>query len=118
MGRNLILIVLAITVICILTNVFKSNSTNINEGFNEQAGRFCHTCAGKNFNQCSQCFNCGFCVDKWGNSGCIGGDHTGPYNFERCAYWYSGDPFAKMMQRNMDYKCSYGPSNASRAIGI
>lgn len=110
-----LLIVVGLIVVCLILNFNKSGGV---EGFNEQAGRFCHTCAGKNFNQCSQCFNCGFCVDKWGNGGCIGGDHTGPYNFERCAFWYSGDPYARMNQRNMDYQCSFGPSNASRAIGI
>ena len=112
MGLNkIIALAITIAILCFVFNMF-----NRYEGFNEQVGRFCHTCSGKNFNQCTGCFNCGFCVDKWGNSGCIGGDYKGPYNYEKCAYWYTGDPFTKMLQMNKDYKRSYGPDNASRLI--
>lgn len=88
------------------------------EPFNEEVGQFCKTCRGKTFNQCLGCFNCGFCVDKWGNGGCIGGDHKGPFNFERCAKWYSGDPYSFMMQQNADYGCDDGPRSSNRVIGI
>ncbi len=88
------------------------------EGYNDQTGRYCMTCAGKTLNQCLQCFNCGWCTDKHGNSGCIGGDHKGPWNFENCAKWYHGDPFSFMMQRNANYRCSYGPRSSNRLIGI
>lgn len=88
------------------------------EGFNEQAGQFCTTCSGKTFNQCSDCFNCGFCVDQFGNGSCIGGDHKGPWNKERCARWYSGNPYTFMKQMNDNYKCSYGPKASNRIIGV
>lgn len=91
---------------------------NTTENFNEQSGRFCPTCANKTINQCLRCFNCGWCVDKYGNSGCIGGDSSGPYNAENCARWYYIDGFTYMTQRNNDYKCSYGPRSSNRLIGV
>lgn len=91
---------------------------NYFESFNEQVGKFCLSCKDKTFNQCLECFNCGICVDKSGNISCMGGDHRGPYNFERCYRWYHRDPYKTKMDMNKNYKCSYGPSNASRVIGI
>ena len=88
------------------------------ELFNETSGRFCPTCKGKTFNQCQRCFNCGFCVDRWGNSQCIGGDVKGPFNYEKCARWYYVDGYSRMMQDNENYKCSYGPRSANRIIGV
>jgi hypothetical protein len=61
----------------------------ITEGFNEQNGQFCTTCRNKTLGQCLKCFNCGYCVDKFGRGTCIGGDYTGPYNFERCSKYYN-----------------------------
>jgi hypothetical protein len=73
---------------------------NNKEYFNEQVGKFCYSCEEKTYNQCLNCFNCGFCVDKHGNGKCIEGDHTGPYNGNICGMWYSGDPLTKMNQNN------------------
>lgn len=84
------------------------------EGFNETVGRFCSTCRGKTYNQCTNCFNCGFCVDKYGNMKCVAGDHKGQYNYEDCAVWYSGDRYSDMMKMNGNYKCSYGPHQMNR----
>ncbi len=88
------------------------------EQFNDQTGRFCTSCRGKNYNDCLRCFNCGICRDENGNMTCIGGDHHGPYNMERCGQWYHTDPYAWMLKRNANYKCSYGPRSANRIIGI
>jgi hypothetical protein len=88
------------------------------EGFNESSGQFCRTCEGKTLNQCTSCFNCGLCVDSNGNSSCIGGDYKGPYNYEKCARWYSGDGFTYMMQQNDKYSKSMGPRSPNRPIGI
>ena len=108
--------IIAIIVIILIYKNYKKNSSV--EGYNEQSGRFCPTCVNKTFNQCLRCFNCGWCVDKYGNSGCVGGDQNGPYNYEDCAKWYYIDPFTFMTQRNNDYKCSYGPMSANRIIGV
>jgi len=88
------------------------------EGYNNHTGQFCYSCVGKTMNQCLGCFNCGFCVDAYGNSGCIGGDKNGPYNYERCALWYYTDPYAKMEQRNQNYRCNSGPRSSNRVIGV
>jgi hypothetical protein len=88
------------------------------EQFNDQTGKFCTTCQGKKFGQCTNCFNCGYCFDQWGNGGCIGGDHNGPFNQEKCALWYYGDPWSRMLQNNKNYKCSYGPKQGNRVIGV
>lgn len=88
------------------------------ESFNEHSGTFCGSCANKTPNQCAQCFNCGFCVDKWGNGQCIGGDADGGFNYEKCALWYHGDPWSRMKQNNANYKCSYGPIQGNRIIGV
>jgi len=70
------------------------------ENFNESTGTLCRSCQGKTFNQCVNCFNCGFCVDKFGNSSCIAGDVNGPYNYEDCRLYYTGDKYTMMMQQN------------------
>lgn len=88
------------------------------EGFNDQTGQFCQTCRGKTLNQCLSCFNCGFCVDRWGNSGCIGGDHKGPYNFERCYKWYHTDPWAHALNRNAKYGCQFGIKSSNKLVRI
>lgn len=73
------------------------------EHMNDEVGRFCRKCKGRTFNQCLDCFNCGMCIDKYGNSMCLPGDHKGPYNYENCSIWYHGDPFNKYYRyKNMD----------------
>ena len=114
----LILAIILVIIFLFLINNNNNNDKNNIEGYNEETGQFCTTCSNKTINQCLQCFNCGWCVDKWGNSACIGGDHKGPYNYERCYKWKHGDPFSEMLNRNKNYKCSYGPKQANRVIGI
>ena len=108
---GLLIIVLIIFVIILMTK-------NNKEGFNEQVGTFCYTCKEKTPNQCLRCFNCGFCVDQFGNAKCIGGDQYGPWNREKCARWIYGDPFSRMIQDNDNYKCSYGPKSMNRIITV
>jgi hypothetical protein len=103
--------------ILVIIYVYYYKTKNM-EGFNEQTGTFCYTCQNKTPNQCLHCFNCGFCIDEFGNSKCVGGDQYGPFNYEKCAYWYYGDPYSKMIQNNDNYKCSYGPKSANRIIGV
>jgi len=89
------------------------------EHFNEQTGFFCSTCNDKTFNQCVRCFNCVFAVNKWGDGRCLGGDAvSGLYNNEDYAYYYSGDPLPTMNYMNTHYKCSYGPKQGNRVIGV
>jgi len=117
-------ILLIIVVLLLLLFFVKSglcmNTGTKQEGFNEQNGQLCLTCDKKTLNQCTNCFNCGYCVDKWGNGRCIGGDLHGPFNNENCARWYHGDPYSVMIQKNKSdiehHKCSYGPTQASRVI--
>lgn len=92
------------------------------EGFNDKYGQFCLDCKDKTFNECLTCANCGFAVDKDGNSACIGGDVNGPYNFEDAARWYYNDPYSYMIQTNalglQDKQYYKGPRQENRAIGI
>ena len=111
-----IAIILLVLVLALI--LLSANKQTMMEGFNEQTGRFCPTCRHKTPNQCMSCFNCGFCVDKFGNSKCIGGDIYGPYNYEKCAYWHYGDPYSRMMYNNSNYRCSYGPMSTNRVIGV
>ncbi len=103
-----------IFIICI---IIYSNCKNY-EGFSEQSGKFCVTCENKTFNQCQGCFNCGVCLDINGNYSCMGGNYNGPYNNERCIRWYHGDPWGQMLKDNSSYKCSYGPKQSNRIIGV
>lgn len=90
---------------------------NKKEGF--EAGKFCPICSGKTPNQCMGCFNCGWCVDEDGNGSCIGGSvNEGPFNNERCAQFYHGDPFYRMKQDNKNQRCSDGPRSYNRIIGV
>jgi len=93
-------IILGIVILILITFISGSKI----ETFNDQTGRFCTTCSGKNFNQCMNCFNCGFCVDKSGNGQCIGGDNrSGPYNYERCSRWIDSGVYSH--QHNKYNKC-------------
>lgn len=114
------IIVVTLIIILIVIRFVKNNIiTNVTENFNEQNGQLCFTCENKTMNQCLECFNCGFCVDQFGNGKCIGGDAaSGPYNNESCRLWYQSDPYVLMKQRNANYKCSYGPRSSNRLIGV
>ncbi|ARF09595.1 hypothetical protein Indivirus_1_218 [Indivirus ILV1] len=109
---------LILTIITILIIAFLGYQSK-KERFNQDTGQFCGSCANKTFNECLNCFNCGYCVDKWGNGKCIGGDVTsGPYNKENCALWYTTDNWTGQVWRNNNYKLNYGPKQANRLIGI
>jgi hypothetical protein len=89
------------------------------EHFNEQTGQLCLDCNGKNFGQCLQCFNCTFLWDRYGNGYCTGGDQkSGPYNNEDYVVAYYTDVFPQQKYDNAHYKCSYGPPQENRIIGI
>ncbi len=110
-------IIIIIMFILALVLYFCMNNNQM-ENFNETSGKLCTTCEDKTFNQCLGCFNCLYCVDKWGNGKCIGGDINGTYNKEKCAMVYSGDQFLRMEQNNANYECSMGPPNENRIIGV
>ncbi len=113
--KYLYLVILIVLIVIVAYLGYKPKK----EGFNQDTGQFCRSCSGKTFNQCLNCFNCGFCVDKWGNSSCISGDvNSGPYNKEQCALWYTTDNWTGEVWRNGNYKLSYGPKQSNRAIGI
>ena len=103
---------------CIISLVYCIKFMNKMEGFNEQTGRLCTTCNDKNINECTGCFNCGYCQDGSGDSKCIGVDREGPMNNERCDRLYRGDDWYRMMENNIDYKISYGPKQGNRVIGV
>lgn len=70
------------------------SSPNIKENFSDYYGQYCNDCSNKTPNQCMTCANCGFCVDRYGNSKCVPGDYKGPYNYEDCYLWYTGDKWS------------------------
>jgi hypothetical protein len=114
----IIIIIIFILVLYIITQNC-TNDKNSNETFNVQNGTLCQSCENKTFNDCLGCFNCGYCIDQWGNGKCIGGDAaSGPYNKEKCKLWYQGDQSVRMKQNNANYKCEYGPPNQNRIIGV
>lgn len=102
---NKIIIILLLLIITIVIIFYALKSYNLIEGYNDQTGQFAITCDGKSINQCLGKFNCGWCVDADGNSGCIGGDLHGPWNYEKCMKWTHGDPFSYMLQTNPNNKC-------------
>lgn len=104
-----------VTVFVIIVIILLNHKKNKVENYNDQAGKYCITCEGKSPNECLGCFNCGFCVDENGNGKCIGGDAvSGPYNKERCAKWYSGDPFYYMKEKNAYKRCKRGCKDACK----
>lgn len=109
-----------IIIILILIGIYYISQKCVTEHYNEQSGTLCQSCENKTLNECLECFNCGYCIDKFGNGKCIGGDAaSGPYNKEKCAVWYQGDQYVRMQQNNRNYKCSeYGPPNENRIIGV
>lgn len=107
----MILYILLILLLIYLFNI------NTKEPYNDSSGKLCLSCNDKTFNQCLECFNCGFCVDKWGNSKCIVGDMHGPYNYEQCDRWYYNDPWTYVTQQNAKNSgCGNGPRQENRII--
>ncbi len=98
MNKLTVVLLLSIVVVLFLKR-YKVQDNKV-EKYNDTSGQLCITCNGKNINQCLNCFNCGFCVDEYGNSQCIGGNYIGPFNKEKCVRWYHGDPYAYMIRRN------------------
>ena len=109
-------VVIIIIIIVALSLGWYMYNNNMMEGFYGDSGQFCITCSGKTINQALQCFNCGWCEDRFGNGKAIGGDLYGPFNLEDCATWTHGDPYSKMIQRNANYTCAMGPRNVNRII--
>lgn len=108
-----------ISIILIFIYYLYAIKFNTNEGFSQFVGTFCKTCGDKTFNQCTNCFNCGWCTDEYGNGKCIGGSVIdGPFNNEKCAKFYHGDPFYQMKYRNEHYSCRDGPKSSNRIIGV
>ena len=110
-------ILISLIVLIVIWLIFSSRS----EPFAEISGQFCGSCQGKGVNQCTNCFNCLYMVDQWGNSQCLGGDiASGPYNKEKYALAYAADPYLRMKYNNKHYLSSYGftPKAANRRIGI
>ncbi len=89
MNPIFIIIIILISILIFILYFTKQDKI---EGYNDQTGRYCHSCSDKTFNNCLNCFNCGWCVDNFGNGICMGGDHRGPYNYENCAKWFRGKP--------------------------
>ena len=103
----MLLILIALIILSSLFLYFYRPFSNMLEHYNDQSGQLCITCKDKKFNPCIACFNCVWCEDEFGNSGCIGGDRHGPYNNERCSKWTSGDPYVDMERRNNNYVCPF-----------
>lgn len=114
------LLLCIISVLFILINLLTGSTNKHKEPFNEQVGKYCHRCDSyTTMNQCLQCFNCGWLLNKNSDAICVKGDHTGPYeshNKQNMLKWYHTDPWLTMTQRNDNYRCSYGPSSANRVI--
>lgn len=49
--------------------------------------RYCTQCGWKSRTTCSDCNNCGYCIDYDGNGKCEPGDSRGPYFREDCVVW-------------------------------
>ena len=107
--------------ILLLVVLFLANNKNKVETFNSGTGTYCTSCYNKTLNSCNKCFNCGILQDKFGNQWCVGGDVHGPYNREGAcgSKWKYTDPFSYLLQRQKrKRRCSDGPSNATRALGL
>lgn len=91
-----IAIVVTFVVYILCNNCF---GNNIVEGMNESHGSACWDCETRNFASCSDCFNCGFCVNKDGTQKCMPGDQYGPFK-GNCDMWYHNDPFSRMIYYN------------------
>lgn len=112
-----ILLILAIIIMALLFMY-----TNKTEHFNEQNGQLCLSCEGKNYGDCLKCFNCGYGFKTFPNGvvngTCVVGNMHGPYNNEDFDRWDNIDPLSKLEYMNDHPKCSYGPPQQNRIIGI
>ena len=114
--NNLPLLVVLLFVLVLIS----CNRPNL-ETFNDYTGTYCTTCNNRTINSCNKCFNCGILEDQYGNQWCVRGDVNGPYNYKMDASsrWKHADTYAhKLQQVGRKRRCSDGPSNATRALGV
>jgi hypothetical protein len=99
---NLQNLFILIILIFIFNKLFFSSSLLNNESFQNFYGVHCNTCNSKNFAQCLNCAECGFCIK--GSSGeCVKGDQHGPYDGRLCDMWYHSDPFSRDLWQRKKY---------------
>lgn len=55
--------------------------------------KHCSICSDKGSYNCSQCTNCGICIDFDGSKTCVAGDRSGPYYKSNCWAWEYGSPY-------------------------
>ncbi len=92
MNRVVIIFILLIILLFIIYNSKENFFTYFGPANNIDSYRYCDSCDKKTTYQCSECINCGVCVN--GNvSKCISGDKDGPGkdNEEKCEQWIYGD---------------------------
>jgi hypothetical protein len=115
--KFLVILISLIFIFFLLCKLFNDPVINSEHFFQ---GTYCTDCNNKNYNQCMNCFNCGYCIDKQGKGICLPADNvSGPYNKEFCYLWYYGDPFDWMKYKNVKenkQKCSLGNDNSIRAL--
>ena len=56
--------------------------------FNKEFFKYCQNCDKEGERNCSNCQNCGWCIDSNYNGYCIEGDKYGPYYTNNCREWY------------------------------
>jgi hypothetical protein len=92
MNKVVIIFVLLIILLFIIHNSKEKFFSYFGPANNIDSYRYCDSCDKKTTYECSECINCGVCVN--GNvSKCINGDRDGPSkdNQEKCEQWIYGD---------------------------
>lgn len=80
-------------ILLIIILIFSVLYTN-KETFDNHSGTRCQQCSHRNLNDCTNCADCGYCINKDGSGKCIKGDAYGPYDGDYCWRWIHNSPMS------------------------
>lgn len=87
--------------VLVLSVILLSTPTKCNLGGNDVEGfytyhgyykRYCPSCGNKSRYSCSNCTNCGYCINASGQGECVPADERGPFFRSDCTYFEYNSP--------------------------
>lgn len=90
MNQSTLLILVVIIAVAVLYYTNKQTNQMITEPLIVDKNKICTTCGDKTRNECSDCSNCGYCINR-GTGECKEGNKNGPMSDKNCDTWLYDD---------------------------
>lgn len=90
---------------------YNIKSEEIVEGLDDISGRYCPSCDGLSFGQCTKCFNCAFKATGFKGK-CMNGYNQPDEPLKSTERWLTNDTFWRNVYASHDNNCAYAPYSA------